>query len=269
VISVGGYAAAPAVLAGAVLRIPIALVNTDALPGRTNILAARFARRIFVGFESAKAAFPSRSNSDRVQCLGIPLRRALVDAFAATPPRRRPEAPFRVLVFGGSQGARQLNDAMVEAARAFAPDAIEVFHQTGEADRDRISAAYAAAHVRAEVVAFEPAMPQRYRWADIALCRAGALTVAELALAGLPALLVPYPFAAHDEQSANARALVAANAAIHLDPKTLRAEDVTHALKTLFAAPDRLVAMSAAATTLARPDAADRIAEACLEMIER
>ena len=103
VISVGGYAAAPAVLAAALSPIPVALVNTDALPGRTTLLAARFARRIFVGFESAKTAFRSRGDQQRVQCLGIPLRRALVDAFAAAPPRRVAATPFRVLVFGGSQ----------------------------------------------------------------------------------------------------------------------------------------------------------------------
>ncbi len=269
VISVGGYAAAPAVLAAASARIPVALVNTDALPGRTNRLAARFARRIFVGFECAKSAFPTRGDAQRVQCPGIPLRRALIEAFAASAPRRIAARPFRVLVFGGSQGARQLNDVMIEVARAFAPGEIEIFHQTGEADRERVAAAHAAAGVKAEVVAFEPSMPRRYREADIALCRSGALTVAELALAGLPALLVPYPFAAHDEQTANARALVDAGAAIRFDPKTLRAEQVTRALQELFAAPERLAAMSTAAAALARPDAADRIADACLAILDR
>lgn len=268
VISVGGYAAAPAVLAAATLGIPVALVNTDAVPGRTNLLAARFARRIFVGFERAAAAFPARGDAGRVRCHGIPLRRALVQAFAGGSPARRAFArPLRLLVFGGSQGARQINDVMIEVAKAFSADELSIVHQTGEADRDRVAAAYAATGARAEVLAFEPDMPRRYREADVALCRAGALTVAELALAGLPALLVPYPFAAHDEQSANAAALVESGAAIRLDPHALRPEDVIRALRDFLASPDRLAQQSAAAAALARPDAAERIVEDCAALL--
>jgi UDP-N-acetylglucosamine--N-acetylmuramyl-(pentapeptide) pyrophosphoryl-undecaprenol N-acetylglucosamine transferase len=263
VVSVGGYAAAPVTAAAAILRIPIALVNTDALPGQSNRLAARFARRIFVGFESAAGAFGSAGDGERIRCLGIPLRRSLVDAFGAAGPRRTPEPPFRILVFGGSQGARQLNDAMLEAAPALGAQRIELFHQTGEADRERVATGYAAAGVRAEVVAFERDMVRRYRWADVALCRSGALTVAELALAGLPALLVPYPFAAHDEQSANARELVAAGAALLLDPHALTPARVVETLAGLFREPGRLHAMGLAAAKGARPDAAERIVEEC------
>lgn len=268
VISVGGYAAAPAVLAAATLGLPVALVNTDAVPGRTNLLAARFARRIFVGFERAATGFPTRGDAGRVRCHGIPLRRALVQAFASdATPRRAPGRPLRLLVFGGSQGARQINEVMIEVARAFAQDELSVVHQSGEADRERVAAAYAASGLRSEVIAFEPEMPRRYREADIALCRAGALTVAELALAGLPALLVPYPFAAHDEQSANAAALVEAGAAVRLDPHALRAEDVIATLRGFLAEPARLGAMSAAARRLARPDAAERIIEDCSALL--
>jgi UDP-N-acetylglucosamine--N-acetylmuramyl-(pentapeptide) pyrophosphoryl-undecaprenol N-acetylglucosamine transferase len=264
---VGGYAAAPAVAAAVLSRLPIALVNTDALPGQTNRIAGRFARRIFVGFPGATAAFPSARDPRRVQCLGIPLRRALTDGFGAAPPRRDARPPFRLLVFGGSQGARQLNDAMIEAAPRLVALGIEVFHQTGEADRNRVASAYAVAGLRAEVAPFEPEMVKRYRWADVALCRAGALTVAELALAGLPALLVPYPHAAHDEQSANARELVEAGAALRLDPHRFSADDVAAALGELFAAPERLAAMSRAAAKLARPDAAERIVEECATLL--
>jgi len=267
VISVGGYAAAPAVLAARLARTPIALVNTDALPGRTNRLAARFAKRVFVGFPGAVAAFASGGDRRRVHCLGIPLRRALTDAFGVAPARREARPPYRLFVFGGSQGARQLNDAMIAAAPRLAEGhggtGLEIFHQTGEADRSRVAEAYGAAGLRAEVAAFEPEMVRRYRWADLALCRSGALTVAELALAGLPALLVPYPFAAHDEQTANARELVEAGAAIRLDPKTFSADDVVASLATLFRDPARLARMSTAAAKLARPDAAERIVEEC------
>jgi len=272
VISVGGYAAAPAVAAARLAAIPVALVNTDALPGQTNRLAGRFAKRIFVGFPSAISAFPSRGDAKRVQCLGIPLRRALTDAFGAAPPRREAKPPYRLFVFGGSQGARQLNEAMIAAARRLAAAhgeaGLEIFHQTGEADRNRVAEAYAAAGLRAEVAAFEPDMVRRYRWADLALCRSGALTVAELALAGLPALLVPYPFAAHDEQTANARALVESGAATRLDPKSFGADDVVASLAALFADPPRLASMSRAAAKLARADAAERIVEECATLLD-
>ena len=266
VLSVGGYASVPAVLAAASLRVPIALVEPNAQPGRANRLAARLARRIYVQFEEAARVLAPGGGTPAL-ALGIPLREALIRAFHAAPPRRTPHAPLRLLVFGGSQGARQLNDAMIALAPRLDPTEIEIVHQTGEGDRERVAAAYAATPLRTEVMAFEPNMPRRYREADLALCRAGAMTVAELALAGLPALLVPYPYAADDHQTANARALVAAGAARLLPAKTLTPEDVLHALQELAAQPETLRGMGLAASKLARPDAADRIVDSCLELL--
>ena len=192
---------------------------------------------------------------------------ALVEAFGPQGARRVPAPPFRLLVFGGSQGARQINEAMIEAAPSFDAQLLEVFHQTGEADRERVAAAYAAAGLRAEVVAFEPDMPARYRWADLAVCRSGALTVAELTLAALPALFVPYPHAADDHQAANARALADAGAARVLDPRSLTGDRLAAALRDLFAAPAELQSMSAASAKLARPDAAEQIIEDCAALL--
>ncbi len=263
VVSVGGYASVPAAVAAVLRRVPLALVEPNAVPGRANRAAARFARRIFVHFDAAAEALAGSVAADRIRAPGIPLRAALVEAFANEPPRRAPGAPFRLLVFGGSQGARQINDAMIEAALTLDPAAVEVFHQTGEADRERVAGAYAAAGIRAQVVAFEPAMPVRYRWADLAVCRSGALTVAELSLAGLPALLVPYPYAADDHQTANARALAEAGAAQLLDSRALGEAELGRRIAELFRAPQQLRAMSASAAKLARPDAAERIVEEC------
>jgi UDP-N-acetylglucosamine--N-acetylmuramyl-(pentapeptide) pyrophosphoryl-undecaprenol N-acetylglucosamine transferase len=265
VVSVGGYASLPAVLAGVLLRLPIALVEPNARPGRANRAMARFAKRVFVQFEEAAAQL-ARGDA-RVSCPGIPLRRTLIAAFAGAGMRRASEPPFHLLVFGGSQGARQLNDAMLEAAPALAVRGLRIVHQTGVDDRERVASHYAAAGIDAEVVAFENDMPRRYREADFALCRAGALTVAELALAGLPALLVPYPYAADDHQAANAGALAAAGAAQVLPSRPLTGEAVIAAIDALLAAPDRLRAMSAAALKLARPDAADRILESCAALL--
>ncbi|MDJ0849371.1 MAG: undecaprenyldiphospho-muramoylpentapeptide beta-N-acetylglucosaminyltransferase [Myxococcota bacterium] len=264
VLSVGGYASVPAVVGAALRRLPVVLIEPNAVPGRANLYAARLARRIFVHFAVAAEGF--RAAADRVSAPGIPLRAALVQAFAGEYERRRPEAPFRLLVFGGSQGARQLNEAMMAAAPILDPDAIEVFHQTGAADRERVAEAYVKAGIRAEVVAFETNMPQRYRWADLALCRSGAGTVAELEMSGLPALLVPYPYAADDHQRANAKALEQAGAARVMPRGELSGADVAAAINEAFGQPDELVRMGARAAALARRDAAERIVaeSACL-----
>jgi UDP-N-acetylglucosamine--N-acetylmuramyl-(pentapeptide) pyrophosphoryl-undecaprenol N-acetylglucosamine transferase len=266
-ISVGGYASMPAVIAAALRQIPIAIVEPNAIPGRANRAAARMAKLIFVQFEQATAIFAAAGAANRVRNTGVPLREQLVAAFARAPARRSPKPPFRLLVAGGSQGARQINNAMIEAAPQLDPKRIELFHQSGEADRERTEAAYRAAGLTAEVVGFEPDMPKRYGWADLALCRAGALTVAELALAGLPALLVPYPFAADDHQTANAAALVAAGAARMLAENPLGGERVVSALRSVLEAPEQIAAMGESAAKLARPDAAARIIEDCAKRI--
>ncbi len=263
VVSVGGYASVPAVAAAYLRRLPIALVEPNAVPGRANRAAARVAARIFVQFDEAAAVLGGSRRAGALRTVGIPLRPGLIDAFARGPARRAPAPPFRLLVAGGSQGARQINEAMIEAAVILDHTTLEVFHQTGDADRERVAEAYRTAGIRAEVVAFERDMPARYRWADFAVCRAGALTVAELAMAALPGLLVPYPYAADDHQAANARSLSRAGAARVLDAKSLTGADLARELADLLAAPAEIVAMSAAAGKLARPDAAARIVEEC------
>lgn len=263
VISVGGYAAVPAVLGALALRLPVAVVEPNAVPGRAHRLLARFARRVFVAFDATAARFGRAVRVDRVRTVGVPLRRALVESFRDAPPRRVPTAPFRLLIFGGSQGARQLNEALLDALPGLDPARLAIVHQTGAADRDRVAAAYASAGFDAEVVAFEPDLPRRYRWADLALCRAGALTVAELALAGLPALLVPYPYAADDHQRVNARELEHAGAARVLDPATFNGERLAEALAAAWEDPVRLREMGDRAAKLARPDAARRVIDEC------
>jgi UDP-N-acetylglucosamine--N-acetylmuramyl-(pentapeptide) pyrophosphoryl-undecaprenol N-acetylglucosamine transferase len=264
VISVGGYASVPAVIAAVLRRIPIALVEPNAIPGRANRAAARHAARIFVNFERAKECF-EHAGSDCVQRVGIPLRERIVEAFHSDTARRVPEAPFRLFVTGGSQGARQLNDAMIEAAPLLRVSAIEVeiVHQTGLADRARTEAAYQDAGVKAQVIDFESDMPARYRWADLVLCRAGAVTIAELSLAGLPALLVPYPFAADNHQEANASSFAEAGAGLILDEQPLPGKRVVAALTQLFESPVKLTEMSRHASQLASRDAASRILTDC------
>jgi len=269
VFSVGGYAALPAVAAACLRRTPVALVEPNAVPGRANRLAGRWARAVYLAFDAAAPAFPRARARGALRVSGVPLRRGLLAAFAAAAPRREPKPPLRLLVFGGSQGARQLNDAMLDALPRLDATQLEIAHQTGAADRARVAEGYARAGFQAEVFDFDPDMPRRYRRADLALCRAGAITVAELALAGLPALLVPYPYAADDHQTANAAELARAGAARLLDPRRFDAARLAGALADLLAEPSRLGEMSRCARALARPDAAREIVEDCRARIAR
>ena len=265
VLSVGGYAAMPAAIAARLTGRPLFLVEPNAIPGRVNLLTARFARAVFVGFESTRGHLPDRTES---LCLGVPLRSALYRAFSNRASKGVPSAPLRIFVFGGSQGARQLNENVPVALSRLRKKSVEVFHQSGEADRAAVEARYAELGLPAEVVAFEHDMPKRYEWADLAICRAGALTVAELALAGMPALLVPYPFAADDHQAANARALEEAGAARRLEARPLDQNGLAQAVAELVTTPGRLVLMREAAERLARPDAARDIIEHCVARLE-
>lgn len=267
VISVGGYAAAPAALAALLLRRPYAVLEANARPGAANRLVARRARRIFVEFEAAGRALTGRAADPRVVATGLPLRRELLAAFAGGTPARSPAPPFRLFVCGGSQGAKQVNDALLAVLPRLDPARFEVVHQTGESDRERVAAAYAAAGVRATVVAFERDMASRYRAADLVISRAGAMTLAELALAGRPALLVPLTHTGGGEQLENARERERAGAALVLDPARDAGEALFEALEKLLADPARLAAMAAAAARLARPDAAERILAACRALL--
>jgi UDP-N-acetylglucosamine--N-acetylmuramyl-(pentapeptide) pyrophosphoryl-undecaprenol N-acetylglucosamine transferase len=165
-------------------------------------------------------------------------------------------------VFGGSQGAKALNDAMLAVAPALKKSGLglRITHQTGAAERERVEAAYRAAGCTAEVLGLIDDMAQAYRDADVVLCRAGAMTLAELTVCGRPAILVPYPFAVDDHQTANALSLATVGAAIHLPQKELSPERLGAILTELAAHPDRLVAMAAAAKALGKPDAAADIA---------
>ena len=268
VISVGGYASVPAALAAALSRIPLALVNTDAVPGLANRVMARFATRVFVGWPGAAAAF---GGGPRVEVSGVPLRARA--APGASPPAAREDKPreddrLHLFVFGGSQGARQINEAMLAALPALDPARVAVVHQTGESDRARVEAGYRAAGFDAVVTAFERDMPSRYRWADLVVCRAGAISVAELALAGRPALLVPLGHVGGGEQFANARELERAGAARVLDSRKLSHEAFTRELVALLDDPSLLRAMGGRAAALAKPDAAETIASRCRALAE-
>lgn len=260
VLSMGGYAAGPGGLAAWLTRRPLLVHEQNRVPGVTNTWLARMARRVLAGFADA---FPAHVHAEWV---GNPVRAAIA---ALAPPAERfaaRDGASRLLVLGGSQGARALNLALPAAlARLPVERRPQVLHQCGARGLDEARSAYAAAGVEARVEAFIDDMAGAYAWADLAVCRAGALTVAELCAAGLGALLVPFPFAVDDHQTRNAEAMHHAGAALVVQERELDARLETE-LNDLLDDRPKLLAMANAARTLARPDAAATIAARCLEV---
>jgi UDP-N-acetylglucosamine--N-acetylmuramyl-(pentapeptide) pyrophosphoryl-undecaprenol N-acetylglucosamine transferase len=257
----GGFVAGPGGLVAWLLRRPLLIHEANAVAGLTNRWLAKLADRVMTGFPRCEGIDAGRS-----EFVGNPVRE---DIAALAPPEQRMAArtgPLRLLVVGGSQGARAFNEQVPAALAAMAPDARpEVRHQCG---RDRLQAtrrAYAEAQIQAEVSEFIEDMAAAYGWADLALCRSGAMTVAELAAAGLPALLVPYPYAVSDHQTANARFLEAAGAAVLLPEAELTPPRLAAELARLGADRGKLLAMAGCARGAARPEATARVAAICRE----
>lgn len=261
VLSMGGYVAAPGGLAAWLIRIPIVVHEQNRIPGTTNRLLARLAGRVLTGFADAFA------ESKKAEWVGNPVRREIVDL--ADPAARLAARSGRanLLVLGGSQGANVLNLRVPDALARLSTDVLPVVrHQCGAKHVQVADAAYAEVHIEALVAPFIDDMAAAYAWADLVICRAGALTIAELAAAGLGAVLVPYPFAIDDHQRANAEAMVAAGAAILLPENELDGERLAGILQSLLGDAPRRLQMAEAARSLAKPDAIRRIADVCLEV---
>lgn len=257
VVGVGGYASGPAMLAAQWLRIPTLAFEPNAVPGMANRLVGRRVAAAAVNFAPAAAYFRN------AQVTGIPVRRE----FFALPPRTPHDSAEHphLLVFGGSQGARVLNQTMprIIAPLLAAVPGLTVLHQAGARHAETTQAAYAATGAdptRWQVQAFLDDMPARFAAADVILARSGASTVAELAAAGKPAVLIPFPQAADDHQRKNAEVLAQADAAVMILESGLTPDRLLRELTRLLASPTQLAAMSARARTLAHPDAAHVIA---------
>ena len=260
VVGIGGYASGPVVLAAALLGRPTVLAEPNSVPGFANRLLGRFARVVCVAFESAGAAFAR----GKVRMTGNPVRRGLREGGA---PSRLPTdiSTPALLVMGGSQGARGLNRLVCEALVLLARRSVRftATHQAGAADLDAMRARYADAGVAVEGTAFIDDVAAAYRGADLVIARAGATTLAELEVAGRPAVLLPYPFAADDHQWHNARPLVEAGAALVFRESQMTAERFAEELAGLLREPTRLEAMGRAMSARGRPDAAARILDEC------
>ena len=263
VVSFGGFAAGPGGMAARLQGRPLLVHEQNRAPGFTNRVLAKFARRILTGFPGSFAAGE--------EAVGNPVRGEIA---VLPPPATRLAArtsPLKLLVLGGSQGARALNMAVPQALAGLPGVQVEVRHQCGEKMRDEAVAAYAQAGVAASVESFIADMAQAYAWADLVVCRAGASTLAELCAVGIGSVLVPFAAAVDDHQTKNAMYLVERGAAVMLKQDEQLAPRLQALLSELAADPTRRLAMAEAARLLAKPDAAERIADIILEesLLER
>lgn len=259
VISFGGYAAAPGGIAAWLLRRPLLVHEANRVAGTTNRILSRLSRRVLAGFPG------TRGLGAGIEVTGNPVRAEIAEL--APPDQRLAERlhAMRLLVLGGSQGARSLNASVPAAISASSPASWQVRHQSGRNQADPLRAAYAAAGVDATVTEFIDDMAEAYAWADLAICRAGALTLAELTAAGLPSILVPFPHAVDDHQTENARFLAEAGAAEMLADDDALVQRLGEALNRARADREALLVIARRARELARPDATARIADLCLE----
>jgi len=260
VVGVGGYASGPAMMAAILLRVPTLAFEPNAVPGLANRLVGRWVNAAAVNFASTASYFRN------ARVTGIPVRR---EFFAIAP---KTDGALRVLVFGGSQGARILNEIAPKVAGTLLArfPSLTIVHQAGGRHGEATAAAFAAAEVdsaRVRVVAYLDAMVEEIAAADVIVCRSGASTVAELAAAGRASVLVPFAAAADDHQRKNAEVMVEAGAAVMILERELTPERVLREVAGLLDDPTRRMAMGEAARSLAHADAAGDIGRMCLSLV--
>lgn len=260
VLGMGGFVTGPGGLAARLLGIPLVIHEQNSVPGMTNRWLARWAARI-------AESFPGSFGRQDAVCSGNPVRSEIG---ALPPPEERwshRSGRPRLLVLGGSQGAQALNDAVPAALALISEDQRpEVLHQAGRGKAEATRKAYDAVALQADVREFLSDMADAYGQADLVVCRAGAMTLAELAASGVGAVLVPYPFAVDDHQTRNGEYFVRAGAARLISQEDLTAENLAEVLAELLSTPERLLAMARAARSLALPAASARVADLCLEV---
>ncbi|WP_027369128.1 undecaprenyldiphospho-muramoylpentapeptide beta-N-acetylglucosaminyltransferase [Desulfocurvibacter africanus] len=256
VIGFGGYASFCPVLAAKWLGIPTLIHEQNSMPGVVNRVLGRYVRMVLISYTDEHHCF----DQAKTELTGNPVRaaiRGLRDGNTEQRPTGR-----RILILGGSQGSKTLNDAVVSDLPKLAKGGIELWHQTGEKDLESVRRSYAAqGYTTAKVDPFIKDMAAAYGWADLVICRAGATTLSELTVAGKPSVLVPFPHATHDHQSLNAQALAERGAAVMVSERKLAETGLFTIIQPLLE-PERLMEMGRSAAMLGMPDAAARVADA-------
>jgi UDP-N-acetylglucosamine--N-acetylmuramyl-(pentapeptide) pyrophosphoryl-undecaprenol N-acetylglucosamine transferase len=262
VIGVGGYTSPMMILAAALVGVTRVILEPNANPGMANKAVGPFAQRVFLAFESAADSF----NRSKVRVVGTPIRQAFLEGIEQN--REQSGSPH-LLIFGGSQGAKAMNAAVMEGL----PDLMRqlphltVTHQTGESDHVRVVEAYRRAGIESQVMPFLYDMPVALREADLVVARAGAMTVAELTACGKPAILIPLPSAIYDHQTRNAKVMEAAGAAVVLPQSVLTGPLLVRTVASILRDPERLRVMSEASLSLRRVDAAEIIVRECYALM--
>ncbi len=262
VLGVGGYSSGPTLLAAFFLRLKRAIHEQNVVPGMTNRLLRSFCQRIFISFEETKKYFPQK----KTIVTGTPVRSEIIE--------RREKARgdrFTVLIFGGSGGAHQINEKMMEALKLLKEikNSVKFFHQTGSADAGFVLKGYQENGFEAFVRPFFEEMARYYQMADLVISRAGASTIAELAVCGKAVIFIPYPYAAHNHQLMNAQRLVEMGAARMIQNKELNGQILAQTILSLHEHPEERAKMEMAIVHFARPRAAEEIVDHCYALIGR
>ena len=267
VVGMGGYVAGPAGVAGWLLRRPLLIHEQNAVAGTTNRLLAPMAKSVIAGF-------PGAFRGDiEFEVLGNPVRGELIAAAESADFSYDGERPLRLLILGGSLGAKPINDLLPGVARRLLRgrhmDPVEIWHQAGDAHASGVAQNYGdLVSETVRVVPFIENMAEAYAWADVVICRAGALTVSELAVMGRPAVLVPLPHAIDDHQTANAHSLADLGGAILLRQSDMTEDALIIALRAYMEYPGRLCTMAEAARKAATPEAAQQVADEVEALID-
>jgi UDP-N-acetylglucosamine--N-acetylmuramyl-(pentapeptide) pyrophosphoryl-undecaprenol N-acetylglucosamine transferase len=263
VIGVGGYTSPMMVLAAALIGVTRVILEPNANPGMANKAVGPFAQRVFLAFESAAESF----NRSKVQVVGTPIRKAFLEDIQQS---RQRSGPPHLLIFGGSQGAKAINAAVLEGLAELMAQLphLTVTHQTGESDHARVAEGYRRAGIESQVVPFLYDMPTALREADLVVARAGAMTVAELTACGKPAVLIPLPSAIYDHQTRNAKVMEAAGAAVLLPQSALTGPVLVRTVAAILRDPERLRVMGEASLSMRRIDAAEVIVRECYALME-
>ncbi len=262
VLGMGGFTCFAPIVTGRKLGLPTFVHESNAIPGRANRWNARYVTRVLLGFADCREHFPKAE----CEVVGTPVRGALrqpIDRAKALASFGFSEGLKTLLVMGGSQGASGINKRVAEALPKL-KGRVQVIHLTGKGGEEAMKAAYAEAGIPAYVAAFHHAMQEAYGVADLSIARSGAASLTELSYFGLPSLLIPYPFAAEDHQTANARIFDRAGAGVLVKESEATGENLAAKILELLDAPERLAGMAHQARTLAPGDSAERVADTML-----
>jgi UDP-N-acetylglucosamine--N-acetylmuramyl-(pentapeptide) pyrophosphoryl-undecaprenol N-acetylglucosamine transferase len=262
VIGVGGYASGPAVITAHLMGIKTTIAEQNALPGITNRILGRFVDRIFLTFPETKKWFPEK----KTIASGNPVRVAFLTGIREVEKRA---GKFTILIFGGSQGARSINMAVLDSLPYLENirDKLKIIHQTGSADIDSLAAHYRSRGMDADVLPFIMDMASAFRYADLIICRAGATSIAEITASGKAAILIPLPHAANDHQTKNAEALIKAGAAVMMREKDMSGKTLAGTIEKFYHHPELIREMEARSASLGNVRAAADIVDTCMELL--